>query len=333
VRILSRAKTESAAHCQVPTPHTAPQRLEAATEESRCVSPAHAAHVETIQGSPRLVAQKQQISRIVGPSNHGLANRAPQIPLRNANTNSIIQLKPAEWALSVVIRKLTGDIQKGTHTIIYDDEVGVTVGEIKAQLCGRYGGLYAMKLVFLGTNAQLNNDLANDGFMLRPDRIRAIKANLMAGLQEKVSEEEVVAAEAPKSRPENVITQRELREIIERYGFVKIVTGNHIHSAKSVEEGVSSGVKSQQIDEVNGNTLFIDPLFQPPGSEGQYHDILCKQGARCGALGHNLYFAEMSDGILLGILACHLYTDEVDELGVTVKHYIHETRPVNVIKE
>lgn len=314
-----------------------------------------------IHNSPRQAAQRKQFDDLFGtaqrvgeeeplqgkfapgpPARLGQqqnGSRAKQtIPSSNGGSGATAQLKPAVWKLKTALVKLNGAVQQVTNDIDYDDETGITVGNVKSQLGAKYGELYVITLVFNGTNAQLNNDLQNSEYTIGHERIRLVGSTMMmAVLKEQESLEKKEEALAPKARPDFIAKKSELAALIDTHGFKKIVTGNHINNAKEETSEVNEGVSTQQIAEIEGKTLFIDPLFQPPGQEWQYHDQLLKQGAQqSGSSAARLYILQ-TDAIFLGVLSKGMYSDEVDELaesmGVKVAEYIHETRPVNIIKE
>src|SRR5690606_19595706 len=125
-------------------------------------------------------------------------------------------------------------------------------------------------------------------------------------------------------------------QLISKYSIQKIVTANHINSASkpgATEE--NSGVTEQQVNQVSGITLFIDPFYLAPGQESQYHDIIIKNGGDIVDKNSDLVLwvvRNKEKTVTLAVLSRYVYTDEIDELGVTTKHYIHETRPDDIIK-
>lgn len=314
---------------------------------------------DMIHNSPLQTAQKKKFDSLFGaaqrvteeeplqgkfasesPTQLNQQSNEPQVKQTipsSSGSGTTAQLKPAVWKLNIGIRKLNGTVQREVADIDYDDETGITVGDVISQLNAKHGELYSIQIVFLGTNAQLNNDLRNPGYTIRQERIQGSGSQMLAVLAEQESLEEKEKAETPKTRPDFIAKQSELISLIETHGFNKIVTGNHINNAAEKSDSVNEGVREQQIEQISGRTLFIDPLFQAPGAEWQYPDQLLAQGAQSsGSSGGKLYILQ-KDAIYLGVLSKGMYADEVNELveskGVAVKHYIYETRPVDVIKE
>ena len=260
----------------------------------------------------------------------------PSIPV-NTDSGFVAQCETKTWNAKLGIKSLDSSVSQETVDVEYDTETGLTVSEIRAMFKSYNSKSYQVKIVFTGTNAQLNNNLQNPDFVITGDRIRLNGGSLLIVLVEHETVEEAEEAEVQMvSRPAGLIKKADLQTIISDYEFSKVVTGNHIDSAKEKNKALSLSVKEQQKDQVSGKTLFIDPLFLAAGNESQYHDILVKGGGSVvSSDDYPLQIVQSGDGsVYIGILSCGLYTDELDEIDeVTVKHYINETRPSNVIAE
>jgi hypothetical protein len=253
---------------------------------------------------------------------------------RQPPPSGVTQLKPAVWNLTIIV-KGPGGAQRKAVDVDYDDEKHLPVSTIKEQLQHYNGGIYKVTMQFIGSNSQMDSDLKNDAYGIPGNYIKLNGGKILALLEPMQSELELEQkAHEQQPRPGNVIKKRELQSIVEQYGFAKIVTGNHINSAKEyASKETNDGVVTQQIKEVHGNTLFIDPLFQAPGAESQYHDILLNDGATYTTnAGLGLYIIH-GKSFTLGILCKGVYTDEVTQLGVPVSEYISVTRPADVIGE
>ncbi|GAA0547301.1 hypothetical protein [Chitinophaga japonensis] len=248
---------------------------------------------------------------------------------------AVAQLKPATWKLLVVIKKKDKVLNKKMADIIYDDETSIAVSDIQRQLENFEGGFYHVIMHYTRATAT-NSAVKNSNTKIGPDQIKANGQFFLAELQ--IADDREVLEQLrneKKARPPEVIKKAALQGIIEAHGFTSIVTANHIDNARKDTGEENNGVKEQQVQQVIGKTLFIDPLFSPPGAENQYHDILARQGAAVSAsnvAGFPFYLVAGS-GVTLGVLAACVYTDEVNSLGVAVKHYIHIDRPDNVLEE
>jgi hypothetical protein len=269
------------------------------------------------------------------PPSRAVAENLPGTGIsRQPPPSGVAQLKPAVWNLVIIIKEPGAPKQK-TVAVDYDDEKDLPVSTIKEQLQHYSGGIYKVTLQFIGSNSQMNSDLKNDAYGIAGNYIKLNGGKILALLEPMQSELELEQkAHEQQPRPGNVIKKRELQRMVEQYGFTKIVTGNHINGAKNPElKEINDGVITQQIKEVYGNTLFIDPLFQAPGAEHQYHDILLSDGATYTTNADLGLYIIQGKSFTLGILCKGVYTDEVTQLGVPVSEYISVTRPVDIIGE
>jgi len=273
-----------------------------------------------------------------GPDNLKPANGPVQWK-KSLHSATVAQLKPAQWNFGIGIKPLGADkAVPAKVTLDYDDETGISVRDVKRQLENYKGKFYKVTLHYIGSNTATDGNLKDDNYHIPGALIRLNQAKFTAVLEEAGSqiEQEELSAKKEK-RPSNIITQNKLNEIIRSYGFKKVVTGNHIEGARDTKANeINHSVIDQQVREMAGNTLFIDPLFQLPGNEGQYHDHIMKDGGDIVMMDNDLGFFAVQDKegrFILGILSKSVYTDEIEELGVTCKFYAAQKRPANVEKQ
>ncbi len=272
------------------------------------------------------------------PEQHQKSSRVRIIHSSQCCNDTVAQLKPS-WTLMTTIKSLHGDKKTEMTKIEYHETAGIPVGDVKAQLAVTYQGLYTIELFYTGNSTTLDGKLKDNNYKITVDVIRYSGDKIIAVLREQKTEEEKEAAEAPQKRPDNIVKQGRLIDLIKTYSFKKIVTGNHIDSARKYTKEENPAVQKQQINEVDvlKRTLFIDPLFDLPGREGQYHDILMlRDRAVVSNRGEGLYIILTLEKFL-GVLSKGVYWDEVNELkekmNVEVSHWIEQKRPVNIIKE
>jgi len=254
-----------------------------------------------------------------------------------SNTNRVTQLEIKNWTIKVAIVGGT-EPKKEDVELDYDSEKGVSIADIKQQLRKKFGDEYSITLVYNGSNTQRNSDLKNPEWVLKPDLIKAGKGMYLAVLKPESDAETAAAKDTEQvSRPNNVIAMAKLAILIKNYGFKKVVTANHINNASSAKATDNSGVAEQQIAQVSGPTLFIDPFYKAPGKEGQYHDMLVEQGGSSKQQDGIWIVTSKDESVTVGVLPMRVYTDELANLasstGVSVSNYISDKRPPNVIEE
>jgi hypothetical protein len=248
---------------------------------------------------------------------------------------TIKQLKKDEIKLNFGIKRLNNQIIRSSVNIEYDDEQGITVenmiSQVNVAVQKVQKGFYQIEIIFYGTHSELDNDLKRPSYLISGKQLKAINVSLCASCKE-VDEKDMNSL---KERDKDIITIPFLVDIIKKYKFTKIVTGNHINGATKGTNQQHESVRNQQINEMGGRTLFIDPLFKSPGNEWQYHDQLITVPNASFKIKDGIYIIQ-SNNVFLGVLPMKMYSDEVSEvvtaLNIEVKFYITETRPVNIIK-
>ena len=258
---------------------------------------------------------------------------------KKAAAQKTVQMKPGTLNMEVKVMKLSQKVPVTEQVkIVYDDTKPITVQEIKVHLQKEFEeklDYFTISLIYKFNNPEMSGNLTRPDYSIPGENIAKFYKNVFAVIKEVEGKSQKEEEDKPKDRDPDIITITYLCGLIDTYEFAKIVTGNHINAAKKEELVQDSGVQTQQINEIEGNTLFIDPSFQKPLAEWQYHDQLAKSaGGKYKTLG-KLYLIPNGQ-LVLGVLPMRMYSDEVSEVGkmkgVTIKHYITETRPANIKK-